>query len=103
MFPLPSAPDPRPSRWAAKLRHSLDVVVAFATLRDPAPAPAARPAGSAAEPAARRRGSAHPHRRPLERPVRARRPGALPAASQPCRTPLGARRERRSKARAGRV
>jgi hypothetical protein len=104
MFPHPNAPDPRPSRWVAALRHSLDVVVAFATLRDPEPPPLiGRDAGLSREPAVRRTRTAHPHRQPLQPPSRARRPGAPPARSQPCLSPLSARREHRSMAPADRA
>jgi hypothetical protein len=101
MFPRTEASDPRPGRWAAALRHSLDVVVAFATLRDAEPPPSGAPASAAAAP--RRARAGHPHRRPLQPPVRARRPGALPAPSQPCLTPLAARRARRAEAPAART
>jgi hypothetical protein len=105
MFPRTEASDPRPSRWAAMLRHSLDLVVAFATLRDPEPPPSGAPASAAAAPgpALRRARAGHPHRRPLQPPVRARRPGALPAPSQPCLTPLAARRARRAEGPAART
>jgi hypothetical protein len=126
MFPHPNSSDPRSSRWAAALRQCLDIVVAFATLRDPEPPPArayeppparayeprpgrtgepprARSRAHSAEPGDRRTPAAHPHRRPLHPPARAGRPGALPAPSQPCLTPLSARRPRRSEARAGRT
>jgi len=118
MFPHAPAPDTPSRRWAATLRHGLDVLVAFATLRDvgqpstaydavsagPAGAPrrvgAARVAQSVGGP---RAVPAHPHRHPLRPPPRARRPGVLPAPPQPCLTPLAARRRRGPKAPAGRV
>jgi hypothetical protein len=126
MFPRADRPVHPVRAWADTLRRGLDVLVAFATLRDAdtpsddeqaalelAPArsadrverSAARPvrhsAGSGAAHPKTGRGPAgaehpiHPHRRTLTAPVRQRRPGAVRAQSQPCLTPLRARRARR--------
>jgi hypothetical protein len=63
--------------WRERLRHAVDLAVAFATLRD-VPEP-----GSAHEPVDR----VHPHRTPLRPPTRPRRPGAAVPRPQHCVTP----------------
>ena len=94
----------RPARAArglsAALRRGLDVVVAFATLRDaePADAPltprvggdsqAAPPHRSAPRPTTTADPASHAHRRPLRAPSRSRRPGGVPAPPHACITPL---------------
>src|SRR3954470_6514610 len=91
--PAAEVPERTAGRWLAGVRRGLDLLVAFATLRDaewaddereglgpdsiassyPAPDPprALRPA--------------HPHRRPLRAVRRGRRPGAVPPATHACR------------------
>jgi hypothetical protein len=115
MFPHDDRPDPTPRPWRAALRSTLDLVVAFATLRDadveadavsgdgapaaPRAAQSAAATGDHAQHAAAPRASGpapathahHPHRRPLPAPARARRPGAPRPAPQPCLSPLPAR------------
>ncbi|MEA2322972.1 MAG: hypothetical protein QOD81_2822 [Solirubrobacteraceae bacterium] len=115
MFPRPEHPAPPARPWRHTLRATLDLVVAFATLRDaesPAeaadrlsahPAPGERPRHAAmgfdrlSTPASGPQQGAppahaeHPHRHPLHPPLRARRPGAVRPAAQPCLSPLPAR------------
>jgi hypothetical protein len=102
------------STWRARLLRALDVLVAFATLRDVEESAAAtgrhalvtasrRPAASTTR--GKLRGPAgalpHPHRAPLRSPSRGRRPGAVHTAPQPCVTPLPtARRDSARPARA---
>jgi len=179
MFPRPNRPDRPALAWLDAVRHGLDLLVAFATLRDAEAPPetdettltagiswpradtvppataagrrraaerAGQPAGadgaeqSARLPAAdrpndsaRRRAAdrasesalrpgadrsdhrpsdrslrraadgaeppaSHPHRRPLRRASRLRRPGAVRHEPQPCLTPIVARRARPTRA-----
>ena len=65
----------RPS-LGEKLRHAVDLAVAFATLRDESDL------DSAHEPV----GADHPHRTPLRPPTRPRRPGAAVHPRQRCTT-----------------
>src|SRR4051812_530618 len=132
MFPARNRRLEAPNDRRAILRRGLDLIAAFATLRDVAPPPplvspraSAAPAGPLPGPAtaaARARGdrsasatpphtaearpaapAPHPHRRPLRAHGRHRRPGAVAAAVQPCLTPLPRRAEHRHvPARAGR-
>jgi hypothetical protein len=107
--------------WRAAVMRAVDVVVAFATLRDadelparvgavPVAAPERPPVAAPERPrfvrvaAPERPGRLraperphphpHPHRRPLGRPARTRRPGAVRPAPQACTTPLLTRRHR---------
>jgi hypothetical protein len=111
MFPTSPTVFPRSSRtWRDVLLRGLDLVVAFATLRDAEEpvagggdsdgdawaAPSGRAPDRAVACAAGAPGNrAHPHRRPLRAPARSRRPGAVRAAAPPCVTPLAARPRRR--------
>ena len=96
MFPRPERPHRPAEAWLNALRRGLDLVVAFATLRD-----AELPPDDGASddigrgPRAGDRG-AHPHRRPLRAPARERRFGAVRPEEQHCTTPLAARRVARS-------
>jgi hypothetical protein len=97
-------------RFIAAVRHGLDVLVAFATLRDAEaadgaqerlghhPAPRRRPL----EPhdSAPPRTATHPHRRPLRPASRTRRPGAVPPPTHACCTPLVTSRPARRRDRA---
>ena len=120
MFPRPNRPARPAHAWLDALRDGLDLLVAFATLRDAEappetdeitcaagiswpPADTIRPATAAgrrraAERAGRPDGTepraAHPHRRPLRRATRLRRPGAVRPEPQACLTPIVARRTR---------
>jgi hypothetical protein len=92
MFPTPKT-----------LRRALELVAGFATLRDIAPTSTPLTATLAhrspvrqARPLAER---SHPHRRPLERAARRRRPGAVAAPDQPCLTPLTRRTARHTASR----
>jgi hypothetical protein len=99
--------------WRAAVMRAVDVVVAFATLRDADELPARVGAVPVAAPERPRFVRAatperpgrfraperphlhpHPHRRPLGRPARTRRPGAVRPAPQACTTPLLTRRHR---------
>jgi hypothetical protein len=97
---LPARLSPAAGGWLAALRRGLDVVVAFATLRDAeasdgaltarvggdaGPGPPHRPRQRPATTAAR---ASHAHRRRLRAPSRSRRPGAVPAPPHACITPL---------------
>jgi hypothetical protein len=110
---LPVRLAPAGGGWLAALRRGLDVVVAFATLRDAAPSdialtarvggdsrprPPHRPGPRPTPPAAR---PSHAHRRPLRAPSRSRRPGAVPAPSHACITPLATSRAARRPNRTG--
>lgn len=105
----PDAPDvqlpDRPRRsWRDRVRHAVDLTVAFVLLEDaePAeqPARAARAAARTEEPTVRDRASArpprasvdvpHPHRKPLRPLPRPRRPGAAAHRPQVCIAPVGA-------------
>jgi len=98
---------PAAGAWLAGLRRGLDVVVAFATLRDAEASDAALTArvggdsrrGPPHRPGARLTTTAarpsHAHRRPLRAPSRSRRPGAVPAPPHTCITPLTASRAAR--------
>jgi hypothetical protein len=145
MFPRPAHPRTPAHGWLSTLRHGLDLIVAFATLRDvntspeagwrdadgpfpctsptcpvvavppatvaakqlhagrPARPVVARTAASAATDPARDSSPAaagapaqpvHPHRRPLSRSSRTRRPGSVRPEPQLCLTPIAARRTR---------
>src|SRR3954452_17873729 len=109
--PAPEVPERTAGRWLAGVRRGLDVLVAFATLRDAEWADDERvgleqhPIGSsypAAEPPDPLRGprAAHPHRRPLRAGRRCRRPGAVPPPAHACRTPLAVTRPARRPGRA---
>jgi hypothetical protein len=65
---------PRGATWLERLRHAVDLAVAFATLRDDPEHV------SAHEPVDR----VHPHRTPLRPPTRPRRPGAAERRSDHC-------------------
>jgi hypothetical protein len=95
--------------WRAAVMRAVDVVVAFATLRDADELSARVGALSAAAPERPRfvrvatperparlhaPERPHPHRRPLGRPARPRRPGGVRAEPQACTTPLLTRRHR---------
>lgn len=98
---------PVAARLLAAVRRWLEILIAFATLRD-AEAVGDRPFEGIAGRTARSSGGArrlaaapptvppsHPHRRPLRATSRARRPGAVPPDPQPCITPLAATRRAR--------
>src|ERR1700750_1704886 len=96
MFPRPERPHRPAEAWLNALRRGLDLVVAFATLRD-----AELPPDDGDERADRfttgdRTRDDHPHRQALRAPARARRPGAVRLPEQHCTTPLAARRVARS-------
>src|SRR6478736_2872424 len=98
MFPRPDRLTHPAHGWLDAIRHGLDLVVAFATLRDAetpvdaretasadrpaltaaagASSPAAPRAIRPAAPQATRSAPPHPHRRPLRTSTRPRRPGA---------------------------
>jgi hypothetical protein len=94
--------------WRAAVMRAVDLVVAFATLRDADELPPRVGAVRAAPERPRfvrvaipeRPGRLHaperphPHRRPLGRPSRTRRSGAVRAQPQACTTPLLTRRHR---------
>jgi hypothetical protein len=80
--------------WIDALRHGLDVLVAFATLRDTAPQSGPR----SRQPS----GPVHPHRHALRAPARSRRPGVVRPQPQPCLTPLASRRKPQRPGLAGR-
>jgi hypothetical protein len=75
-----------PASWRDRLRHAVDLTVAFVTLED-------------AEPEHHDPGDAppshvfvdgrHPHRKPLRPMPRPRRPGAAAARPQVCTAPVG--------------
>src|SRR4051795_4749559 len=116
----PRAPLAAPPAWRTALSRALDVVVAFATLRDTdeLDGPRHRPAAPTAAGGRVTRASApvkhpHPHRRPIAAPAparppprnpppppppptppppRARPPGPAPPPAQPCTPPVPARR-----------
>jgi hypothetical protein len=98
------------ARWIAAVRRGLDVLVAFATLRDAETADGA-PERLGHHPATTRRpleptGPAsprtadHPHRRPLRSAPRSRRPGAVAPPAHACSTPLATSRPARRPDRA---
>src|SRR5215470_16637454 len=92
MFPRPDRPHRTAGTWLDALRRGLDLVVAFATLRDAELPPddgLDRPVYCDDRDRAT---DVHPHRRPLRAPARARRPGAVRTPEQHCTTPLGTRR-----------
>src|SRR3954447_3803882 len=104
----PRDPLAAPPAWRTALSRALDVVVAFATLRDTdeLDGPRHRPAAPTAAGGRVTRASApdkhaHPHRRPIAPPPRARRPGTVRPPAQPCTTPVPARRSP-TRARSGR-
>jgi hypothetical protein len=90
-------------RWLAGVRRGLDLLVAFATLRDaewaddereglgPERIASRYPAPDPPRPSR----PAHPHRRPLRAGRRGRRPGAVPLPAHACRTPLAVKRPAR--------
>jgi hypothetical protein len=114
--------------WLAGLRRGLNLLAAFATLRDVEPPgygartsferarrddmlpletarrdaapvpPGGAPAASGAEHAAHGRPRLHPHRRPLAARTGPRRPGAVRRSPQPCLTPVSSCRRRRTTA-----
>jgi hypothetical protein len=103
------APSDLPAgRWRHALRHAVSVAVAFATLDDgEAGAEAGGEAANDAPwaPATRRHSppdsqaiTAHPHRRPLGPPARARRPAQATPRPQACSTPLALRHPRGGRA-----
>jgi hypothetical protein len=85
--PLRSDRSPARRSWRDTLRNAVDLAVAFATLADveildeDSPRPPVETA-----PVVR-----HPHRAPLRTPIRAGRPGAVAAQSQPCLSPVDGR------------
>jgi hypothetical protein len=124
MFPHPNRPDSSAHAWLDAIRHGLDLVVAFATLRDagePRSSDGMDPGDAGHWPradeippvtaAGRRRAAqrraernparserpeppVHPHRRPLRPAARLRRPGLVRPEPQPCLTPIVPRRLR---------
>jgi hypothetical protein len=106
--PAAEAPERTGGRWLAGVRRGLDLLVAFATLRDAEWADDAREGLGQPPIASRRRPPepphpmraphpTHPHRRPLRA---GRRPGAVPAPAHACRTPLAVTRPARRPDRA---
>jgi hypothetical protein len=126
MFPRPNRPDRPAHAWLDAVRNGLDLLVAFATLRDAEGPPEydenmpgagmlwpladvippATAAGRRAAERATHRAAApsdvpaadHPHRWPLRPATRPRRPGAVRPEPQPCLTPIVARRARPTRA-----
>src|SRR4051794_2828446 len=112
--PAPGAPEPTAGRWLAGVRRGLDLLVAFATLRDAESAdderasrgqdpiapsvPRYRPPAPV-EPTRPLR-EAHSHRRPRRAGPRGRRPGAVAPPPHACRPPLAAARPARRAHRA---
>jgi hypothetical protein len=99
----PEVPLRTAGRWLAGVRRGLDLLVAFATLRDaewaddereglgPERIASRYPAPDPPRPSR----PAHPHRRPLRAGRRGRRPGAVPPPAHACRTPLAVKRPAR--------
>src|SRR4051812_11079357 len=102
----PEVPLRTAGRWLAGVRRGLDLLVAFATLRDAEwpddereglgshPIASSYPALERPDPPSVP-GAAHPHRRPLRAARRGRRPGAFPPPAHACRTPLAVKRPAR--------
>jgi hypothetical protein len=107
--PAAEAPERTAGRWLGGLRRGLDLLVAFATLREAEWADDERedvgqhPVASrhrppqAPGPAPR---AVHPHRRPLRAAHRGGRPGAIAPPAHACRTPLAVARPARRSDRA---
>jgi hypothetical protein len=83
-------PTPRRS-WRDKVRHAVDLTVAFALLEDADPAPDQPDPSERDAPRSARVsvGAVHAHRKPLRPMPRPRRPGAVPSRSQTCTSPVG--------------
>jgi hypothetical protein len=101
MFPYPERRHQPAGPGVNALRRALDLVVAFATLRD-AELPPDDGEERAPSPGGAGTRGVHPHRRALRGPAHARRPGAVPPQAQHCTTPLAARRVSRAGASASR-
>src|SRR4051812_50095080 len=97
--PATEAAEPRAGRWLTAVHRGLDLLVAFATLRDAEPADDERESLGQHPIAPRRRppeppdppGPApapHPHPPPLPAGPRGPRPGAVPPPPPPARPPL---------------
>jgi hypothetical protein len=87
----PAAQDvrqPTPRRtWREKVRHAVDLTVAFVTLED-AYSEFDDPSGDSS-PARASVDVRHPHRKPLRPMPRSRRPGAAAHRPQVCTAPVG--------------
>jgi hypothetical protein len=81
-------PTPRRS-WRDKVRHAVDLTVAFVTLEDAHPG-LDDPSDASAAPARASVDDRHPHRKPLRSMPRSRRPGAAAHRPQICTAPVGA-------------
>ena len=101
MFPRPNRPDRPAHAWLDAVRHGLDLLVAFATLRDAEAPPETDettltaglswPRADTIAPATatgRRRAAERSDHRPSDRPQRRATDGAEPPASHPHRRPL---------------
>jgi hypothetical protein len=85
------APDVRPPTvrrsWREKVRHAVDLTVAFVTLED-APSEFDDPSGELSPPHASV-DRHHAHRKPLRPVPRSRRPGAVTPRAALCTAPVG--------------
>ena len=81
-------PTARQSSWRDKVRHAVDLTVAFVLLED---APSEDPTTDAAPATSPRPeiDDRHPHRKPLRPMPRPRRPGAATHRPQLCIAPVG--------------
>jgi hypothetical protein len=77
-----------PRSWRDKVRHAVDLTVAFVLLEDAEPEQHG-PGRDAPRPSRASVGAVHPHRKPLRPMPRSRRPGAAAARPQPCLAPVG--------------
>jgi hypothetical protein len=109
--PAAEAAERTAERWLAGVRRGLDLLVAFATLRDAESGDDERERLGQPPIATRRRPPQpleptraprpeHPHRRPLRAGPSGRRPGAVPPPAHACRTPLAVTRPPRRRDRA---
>jgi hypothetical protein len=77
-----------PRSWRDKVRHAVDLTVAFVLLEDAEPEQRG-PERDAPRSSRESVGAVHPHRKPLRPMPRSRRPGEAVRRPQPCLTPAG--------------
>ena len=77
-----------PRSWRDKVRHAVDLTVAFVLLEDAEPEQRG-PERDAPRSSHESVGAVHPHRKPLRPMPRSRWPGEAVRRPQPCLTPVG--------------